>query len=222
MKKNIAKIAIAACLLAPLIATAATNSFQGTFWSLSYSGAALPDSDSAHQTYRVTLGVDTNGYTGTGSFIDQVALKVSSSVYAETLVSAPGGVAAWSFRSGGISAGGCSGSGGGFGCVNSLGALNSGYGVAINKGNGVGTDYTWVFDVTVANGKLFADDDLSSIKARFVNSNGAKVGDLLSEKIGLTTVTTVSAVPEPETYAMLMAGLGLMGCVARRRMRAAA
>ena len=25
------------------------------------------------------------------------------------------------------------------------------------------------------------------------------------------------AVPEPETYAMLLAGLGLMGCVARRK-----
>jgi hypothetical protein len=27
----------------------------------------------------------------------------------------------------------------------------------------------------------------------------------------------VTAVPEPETYAMLLAGLGLMGAIARRR-----
>jgi len=27
----------------------------------------------------------------------------------------------------------------------------------------------------------------------------------------------VTAVPEPETYAMLLAGLGLMGTIARRR-----
>lgn len=31
------------------------------------------------------------------------------------------------------------------------------------------------------------------------------------------TITAVAAVPEPETYAMLMAGLGLMGAIARRR-----
>jgi hypothetical protein len=28
---------------------------------------------------------------------------------------------------------------------------------------------------------------------------------------------TVTAVPEPETYALFMAGLGLMGFIARRR-----
>jgi PEP-CTERM motif len=31
------------------------------------------------------------------------------------------------------------------------------------------------------------------------------------------SLVTVSAVPEPETYAMMLAGLGLMGAVARRR-----
>lgn len=31
------------------------------------------------------------------------------------------------------------------------------------------------------------------------------------------TVVTVSQVPEPETYALMLAGLGLVGCVARRR-----
>jgi hypothetical protein len=32
-----------------------------------------------------------------------------------------------------------------------------------------------------------------------------------------TRVAVTSAIPEPETYAMLLAGLGLMGFVARRR-----
>jgi PEP-CTERM motif len=38
-----------------------------------------------------------------------------------------------------------------------------------------------------------------------------------SWNIGSATVSSVSAVPEPETYAMMLAGLGLMGTIARRR-----
>ncbi|WP_368858586.1 FxDxF family PEP-CTERM protein [Enterobacter hormaechei] len=30
---------------------------------------------------------------------------------------------------------------------------------------------------------------------------------------------SISAVPEPETYAMLLAGLGMIGLAAKRRMR---
>lgn len=42
-------------------------------------------------------------------------------------------------------------------------------------------------------------------------STGSYSGDL-----------TVTAVPEPETYSMLLAGLGLMGAIARRRNKASA
>jgi hypothetical protein len=35
----------------------------------------------------------------------------------------------------------------------------------------------------------------------------------------VTQTPTVSAIPEPETYAMLLAGLGVMGFIARRRSR---
>ena len=40
-----------------------------------------------------------------------------------------------------------------------------------------------------------------------------KVGDFVGTINGLT----VAPVPEPETYAMLIAGLGLIGAVSRRR-----
>ncbi|WPB58575.1 FxDxF family PEP-CTERM protein [Xylophilus sp. GOD-11R] len=38
-----------------------------------------------------------------------------------------------------------------------------------------------------------------------------------SEGAGQVVLSTVSAVPEPETYAMLLAGMGLIGAIARRR-----
>lgn len=47
----------------------------------------------------------------------------------------------------------------------------------------------------------------------FVNSGNTAYGQILNNP-GTWTVATV---PEPETYAMILAGLGLMGAVARRR-----
>ncbi len=187
-------------------------SFQGTVWSLS--SEALADSDPLHESYRITLGVDTNNYTGTGSFLDQVAIKVSSAVYSASLFSAPGATSSWALIPGGISASGCSEAGAGFTCANSLASLNSGMGVAVTTGNGAGMDHTWVFDIAVSNGGLFTGAGMASIKARFVNDQGMKVGDLVSEPMSLNLV---SAAPEPETYAMLLAGLGLVGAWVRRR-----
>jgi len=192
----------------------AQSSFQGTTWSLSYSGSPLADSDPLHQTYRITLGVDTNGYTGGGSFLDQVAIKVSNSVFAASLFDAPGGASSWTLVPGGLNANGCNGSGSGFECVNSQAVLNGGKGVAINAGNGVGVDYSWVFDITVNNGALFTGLGQSSVKARFVNNSGNKVGALVSEPISLITT---SPVPEPEAYGLLLAGLGLLGFHLRRQ-----
>jgi hypothetical protein len=42
---------------------------------------------------------------------------------------------------------------------------------------------------------------------------------ILAGSNGLSGGTVVSPIPEPETYAMLLAGLGVIGFVARRRQR---
>lgn len=60
-----------------------------------------------------------------------------------------------------------------------------------------------------------------SLSVTFANISGSAVtghADLESSVRG--SVLNVSAVPEPETYGMLLAGLGVMGLIARRRKRA--
>ena len=56
----------------------------------------------------------------------------------------------------------------------------------------------------------FTPGSNSSYDISYQNLGGDNVGALLDN-------VSVSAVPEPETYAMLLAGLGLMGFIARRR-----
>ncbi|WPB57248.1 FxDxF family PEP-CTERM protein [Xylophilus sp. GOD-11R] len=53
----------------------------------------------------------------------------------------------------------------------------------------------------------------------FVNTGNRpySTGPFTTQISGLGTVQALAAVPEPETYAMLLAGLGLVGAMARRR-----
>lgn len=196
------------------------GSCDDAIYTLHYSGTALPDAAPLHETFRITLDIDTDAYSGGGSFLDNVAVKVSSSVTAATLFAAPGGVSDWTAPSlnTGLNANGCSGGGSGFLCIDGL--ANSGNGVAVTTGNGPGVDYAFVFDITVNNGALFTGVDQASMKARYVDSSNEKVGALLSEEITLQTTTVHT--PEPSTWLLLATGvIGLLGCGWRRRQRVA-
>ena len=63
-------------------------------------------------------------------------------------------------------------------------------------------------------GNVFAGTDSERLGAIDWGINGLSAGDVLN--------ISVTAVPEPESIAMLLAGLGVLGAVARRRQRLAA
>lgn len=216
MSKILGVTALVAGLGMGLVGNAhATHASGGLEWSLSYSGVAVPDSDPSHDTYLITLGLDTDGYSGSASFLDQVALKTFTPVTDVSLVNATSGAGAWDLSLGGLSGGGCNGHGGGSACLNSLDSLNGGKGLSLSSSNGEGIDdYSWTFRVTVDNTKPYPSWAPEAIVlARLVDDNGAKAGPLGVGPLNLA----ISPVPEPGTYAMMLAGLGMIGTVVRRR-----
>jgi len=206
-------------------------SCNGGSYSLSYSGVAQPDVDPLHETYRITLHVDTAGVGAavpSAVALDTASIKVSASVFGAALVSAPGALADWQLLPGGVGSQGCTGNGGGFVCADWIGA---------GLGIGLGGAVDFVFDITVNNGGLQTGTDGAEVKGRFVDANGSKAGAVLSNPITLGTsdlgpLVTLDlpppdlgptppgggTVPEPTSVALMVAAM-LVGALARSRGR---
>ncbi len=58
-----------------------------------------------------------------------------------------------------------------------------------------------------------------TLQVSFMNLSNSEITGKLTAYTAVNSYGAVAAVPEPETYAMLLAGLGLMGLIARRRMK---
>ena len=151
------------------------------------------------------LSLDTTGYNQrSNGYLDSVNIKAWDGTDINFLLtSAPDGVSAWTGTEGPISGGsvsntGCRGNGAGFACVE---ARRKGvFDVAS------GDPYSFGFQVTADS--FLSDPFGGHVGAGYANSLGRGAG------YGITSVTMI---PEPEIYAMMLAGLGLMGFVARRR-----
>jgi hypothetical protein len=154
-------------------------------------------------TYSLTL--DTSGYDHhtDPSYLDSVDVKAwGGTNISFSLLSAPSG-SAWGSTEGPISSGpasntGCKGGESGFACVE-----------AITKGvfdvdNG---PYTFSFAVTADS--FYSTSAGAHVGAGYADANGR------GASYGITSV--VAPIPEPEIYAMLLAGFGLISFMARRR-----
>ncbi len=171
---------------------------HGSVYNLNI-GANIDGGSASFDEYLVTLVVNTAGNDDLTRFLDAAAVKVSSSILATTTGSGSPGT--WAYVAGGTDAQGCSGTGGGFMC-------ESGH-------EAIGGTFTFVWDMFVANGAaLFgAGDEGISLKAVY-NAGPTQPGFYQIS-------TPVNAIPEPGTYAMMLAGLGVVGFMARRRQRQA-
>jgi hypothetical protein len=182
-------------LLSTLLAAGAIASAQAG--TLEYQGVSFT---STWTDNVLTLEIDAahrSGDWAAATTIGALQLKDLGRFDSVSLTSAPGGAANWTLSSSELNANGC---GGGAHVGASL--CFSGEHVALSD--------DMVFKFTFNGGAT----DFSSphVKVNFFNGDGGrKVGSLLSENIPL------QAVPEPQSYAMLLGGLGLMGVVARRR-----
>ncbi len=177
---------------------------QGSMYWLEYNTTPL-GSDADSTQYEIVLRIDTTAYTGGGSNIDDVAFKVSPNLDGVALLDAPGGAGDWTTLLGGIGAGGCdANASNGFGCTTSNDDSNATLPFA-----GI---YVWRFVADVPTGTLLKLTDEASIKARYVDDEGDKIGALVSERI------TLQPVPEPGTALLLAFGLaGLVRAGSPRR-----
>ncbi|MEZ0315330.1 MAG: FxDxF family PEP-CTERM protein, partial [Methylophilaceae bacterium] len=64
---------------------------------------------------------------------------------------------------------------------------------------------------------LVTDGDIAPEGLKAFESNGKVYLSIANEVSNTTTLYSLTPVPEPETYAMMMAGLGLLGFAAKRK-----
>ncbi|KGF78471.1 hypothetical protein IA69_30210 [Massilia sp. JS1662] len=169
-------------------AQAGTVEFQGVDFTSSWSGNVL--------TLEIDAANPTGSWAGATS-LGALQLKDLGSFDSVSLTAAPGGAANWTLSSNELNANGCSGGG------------HAGASLCYSGAHVALTD-DMVFQFTFSGGNV--DPTSPQLKVNMFGADGdRKVGSLMGEHL------VVSAVPEPQTYALMLGGLGLLGFMARRK-----
>ena len=189
------KLLIRTTLLAALLgaatlgsARAGTLTFQGVDFTSSWSGNVL--------TLQIDAADPTGSWTGAAS-LGALQFKDLGSFDNVSLTAAPQGALNWTLSSNELSANGCTG-----GSHAGASLCLSGAPIAL-------TD-DMVFQFAFSGGD--PNPVAPQLKVNMLGlDSGRKIGSLMGEHL------PVAAVPEPQTYAMMLGGLGLLGLMARRR-----
>ena len=189
------KLLIRTTLLAALLgaatlgsAQAGTLTFQGVDFTSSWSGNVL--------TLQIDAADPTGSWTGAAS-LGALQFKDLGSFDSVSLTAAPQGASNWTLSSNELSANGCTGGG------------HAGASLCLSGAPIALTD-DMVFQFTFSGGD--PNPIAPQLKVNMLGLDGGrKVGSLMGEHL------PVAAVPEPQTYAMMLGGLGLLGLMARRR-----
>ena len=176
--------------LAPIAVALMLSGAPALAGTLTFQGVTFASSFAGNV---LTIEIDAAGRTGDWSSavsMDVIAIK-DVGTYSGVSLLGPGG--AWTYSPNELDANGCTGGVSGGACFS-------------HSAVALGDDM--IFNFAFDGGPLSLD--APHLKVHFLDASGGKQGSLLSQNIA-------TAIPEPETYAMLLAGLGVLGFAARRR-----